>query len=176
MATPKNANWHEALHSFDANLITADISARFSRTSTILDVGAGWGKYGQLLREYSLDACEIWEPYVYDNNLWSLYETVYVQDICDLNFEWYDVVIFGDVLEHIERSRAVALLTDIYSKAGEIYVGLPFEYPQGEVDGNPYEEHKQDDLTPELMGQEYPMLELMGTDGKKAVYVKNELW
>jgi hypothetical protein len=54
-----------------------------------------------------------------------------------------DLVIFGDVLEHMARGDAVDLLRKAEAAgAWNILVSLPIvEAPQGEVDGNPHEEH-----------------------------------
>lgn len=176
MATPERKDYPASLYTYDACQIVEDVTHRFPAGETrILDVGAGWGKYKMLLAEYEMDAVEIWEPYVLENDLWSMYNTVYVQDVCDLEprvFDDYDVVIFGDVLEHIERDKARYLLLDLVGRVKEVYVAVPFQYPQGEVDGNTYEIHLQDDLTPELMTSAYPMLKLLARRDGKAVYVK----
>lgn len=138
----------------------------------ILDVGAGWGKYGLLLRpDYIVDACEIWEPYVEPNYLKLIYRNVYVSDICDLTFDHYDAIIFGDVFEHIERAKAQAMLDIVRAKCTEVYVVVPYLYPQGPFDGNPYEEHLQDDLTPEIMMTSYPMLRLHSEGEGKGLYL-----
>ena len=54
-----------------------------------------------------------------------------------------DCVIFGDVLEHVERDDAVALLLRAEAaRAWNILVSVTMvDSPQGEVDGNPHEAH-----------------------------------
>lgn len=176
MATPEPKNLLASLYTQDACEIVENLTHRFQAGHTrILDVGAGWGKYKMLLREYEMDAVEIWEPYVLENNLWSMYEKVYVDDVCSLEprvFDDYDVVIFGDVLEHIERDKARRLLLDLVGRVKEVYVAVPYRYPQGVVDGNEYEIHLQDDLTPRLMTSAYPMLKRLFERDGKAVYIK----
>jgi hypothetical protein len=176
MGTPEPKDLFASLYTQDACEIVEDVTRRFQPSETrILDVGAGWGKYKMLLREYEMDAVEIWEPYVLDNDLWSTYEKVYVDDVCNLEprvFDDYDVVIFGDVLEHIERDKAKCLLLEVVGRVKEVYVAVPYQYPQGMVEGNEYERHIQDDLTPALMTSAYPMLKRLFERDGKAVYVK----
>ena len=175
MSTPKNlGSYYDALYDWAGIQIFNLVRNRFSpHTTEILDVGAGWGKYKILFPDYAkMDACEIWSPYIEDNELRSLYRKVFNEDICDLKFDHYDVIIMGDVFEHIERPRAKALLEKIYYQCKEMYVVVPFEYEQGPEDGNPYEEHKQADLTPELMAKEYPLLDLLCEDSGKGIYIK----
>lgn len=59
-----------------------------------------------------------------------------------------DLVVAGDVLEHLPREDAVALLERIVEGpddapgANHILVSVPIvDSPQGEVDGNPHEAH-----------------------------------
>lgn len=131
------------------------------RTTQILDVGAGWGKYRDLLAEYPyVDAVEIWRPYVEEERLRHRYRHVWTCDVVDLvgSSTWhpgrYDLVVLGDVLEHLSVRDARTVL----GRIGRAIVAVPFEYAQDEVDGNPHEAHVQDDLTPEMMAERYPDL------------------
>ena len=140
----------------------------------ILDVGPCWGKYRILLPGWAMDACEAWEPYVREENLASMYRQVRTMDICDLvvSPQWhregagviYDVVILGDVLEHIERPRATELVKRLLDTCGEVFVAVPYLNQQGPEHGNPYQNHRQADLTPEIMELEYPGLQLVDVE------------
>lgn len=150
----------------------------------VLDVGAGHGKYRVLLTVCpKVDACEVWEPTVVNENLRSLYRSVYVQDVATLVDEswWsadvgYDLVIMGDVLEHLTREDAQHVLRRVTEVGADVIVIVPFMYPQDEEDGNVYQRHLQDDLTPELMATEYPSLRLIALETRswkpfKGIYV-----
>ena len=52
--------------------------------------------------------------------------------------------------------KAQAVLAYAKEHADNIVIGIPFEYVQGEIYGNPWEVHVQDDLTPELFEERYP--------------------
>lgn len=161
----------DALLDFAGRTIRDDVQRRFLRAS-VLDVGAGWGKYGALLPGLTMDAVEVWQPYIAADRLWERYRRVWIGQVEHYAFDWYDVVIFGDVLEHLSVEDAQDAVARIAKRCSEMYVAVPYLYPQGEEEGNPYEAHLQDDLTPYVMQERYPMLKLLATDGAKGVYVK----
>lgn len=150
--------------------------------ASILDVGAGQGKYRILLRVYpNVDACEVWEPTVERENLRELYRHVFVRDFVELTASpwWsesdYDLVIMGDVLEHMTVEAAQLTLDRV---EGDVVVIVPFMYPQDEEDGNVYQRHIQDDLTPELMTTRYPTLRLVALETRswrpfKGIYLRS---
>lgn len=168
---------NRAADTYDWCLVVREIViSEWDKDARILDVGAGFGKYRLLLPEYpAMDAIEIWEPYIEEEQLRELYRTVYTGDICEFAMALvggsavYDLAILGDVLEHIRREKAKALIQVLTSICGDVLVVVPYEYEQGEEHGNPYQRHLQPDLTPELMETEYPELKLAETetrDGK----------
>ena len=137
--------------------------------STILDVGPGVGTYADLFKEHkinnSVDAVEIYDRYVEAYGLKDKYRNVFVDDIVDFDCSNYDFVILGDVLEHLTIENANKVL----NKCKNVLVAVPYICPQGGVDFetngyhliNPYEEHKQSDLTPLVMLTRYPDLGLV---------------
>lgn len=134
----------------------------------IIDVGAGQGKYRILLADYPyMDAVEVFPPYVDDNHLRELYRHVHVSNVVNFLDEVSDeylrftIIIMGDILEHLTRSDAQAVLKRFRTHVDDIIVIVPYEYPQGEEDGNVHQAHLQDDLTPEIMAQVYPELTLV---------------
>jgi len=136
----------------------------------ILDVGAGQGKYRVLLADYpQMDAIEIFEPYIEEHRLHELYDTVYIGDAAYVVTQFpdgthWDVVIFGDVLEHLDLERAQQMLLDFERVCTEYYVIVPYDYPQGEEDGNIHQRHLQDTLTPAKMVFQYPQLSLVAVE------------
>lgn len=119
---------------------------------TVLDVGAGAGAYATLLWPVDprpvIDAVEVFEPYVNRFQLKERYRHVFVADARDFLLsaeaqKAYDVIILGDVLEHMSTEDATRLWEDA-RKAAKIAViaSVPLgEYPQGEEEGNVYEAH-----------------------------------
>lgn len=119
-------------------LLVAERAVTFAGTISptpkrILDVGCGYGKYSVLLREYLdpdpiIDGVEAWEPYVDNHNLRNLYTKLYVSDVLDLpqeTLDQYDLVMMGDVIEHIEKEPAIELLKRI---RGWIIIATPFDH------------------------------------------------
>jgi hypothetical protein len=75
--------------------------------------------------------------------------------------EAYDFYILGDVLEHLSVDDAQWLLSYLRLKGKKFLVAVPYQMEQGEHEGNKYETHLQPDLTPDVMKQRYPELELL---------------
>lgn len=131
------------------------IRQNIPRDAAILDVGACDGKWRKLLPEYTnMDAVEIFQPNA--DMIDHLYSAVYCLDIYDYHYDTYDIVIFGDVIEHMTVDRAQKVLEYAKDHARYIIIGVPFLYQQGELYGNQYEAHLQPDLTAELFDQRYP--------------------
>lgn len=134
-----------------------------SPKKVILDAGPGEGTYANLLNSlgYTIDAVEIWPPYIEKYNLDSKYRKVYVGDISRFDLSDYDFIILGDVLEHLPVNEAVRLIDKIKSAGKECLVAVPYLMPQDEHEGNKYETHHQSDLTPQVMSLRYPSLKLI---------------
>jgi predicted TPR repeat methyltransferase len=132
----------------------------YNKVKTVLDMGAGKGTYSDLLRDLvdTIDAVEIWQPYIEEFDLHSKYDFLYQEDIrgFEPEVENYDLVIFGDVLEHMSEEESLAVWDAArgYSKAGMISVPI-IHYPQGAEFNNPYEVHVQEHLTPEYVQETY---------------------
>lgn len=116
---------------------------------TVIDVGAGAGTYARGMRPSGppgarWTAVEAWEPYVDRFGLAALYDLVVVADARTLAAPFFraDLVIAGDVLEHMPRPDAVRLLGKIRAQATHLVVSVPvLHLDQGAVYGNAYERH-----------------------------------
>lgn len=115
---------------------------------SVLDVGVGAGIYEELLRPIVPDArfigVEVFEPYLERFGLRGRYDEMLVADVMDLDpLPTADVVILGDVLEHLVHQQALTLWARARrASRAAVFLSLPIvEYPQGEVDGNPHEAH-----------------------------------
>lgn len=114
---------------------------------TILDLGAGSGTYADLLRKSLPDthmtAVEIHAAYVSDYKLWRKYDSVIIGDIRSCDLPAADVVILGDVLEHMSHADAIQVWDRARDKANKaVYLSIPIvPWPQGAENGNEYERH-----------------------------------
>jgi len=146
--------------------------------SSILDCGPGKGTYSDLLSENNkriyenMDCCEIHEPYIKRFNLEKKYKNVYISDICDFGFAWYDMIIMGDVLEHIDINRSKKMIEYIYNKCEHLIIVIPFLFKQDACHGNPYEEHLQPDLTHDIFMKRYPGFKQLCCARRLAAYIK----
>lgn len=121
---------------------------------TAIDIGPGAGQYGKLLKNsgksISTTGVEIFEPYVGQFDLRSIYDTVVVSDAREYDNYSADLVIAADVLEHMTEDDMVELVQRIRSQAKWLLISVPIvHYPQGHSHGNAHEEHVQEDLNTE---------------------------
>lgn len=152
------------------------LKREYEKEDKVLDVGAGCGTYYNLLGDYfeNMEAVEVFAPNVERYNLRSKYRKVYVCDIKDFEYEYYDLIIFGDILEHLEVSEAREVLEYAEKRCKGVLVALPYMYPQGIEEENIYEIHKQEDLTKENVLERYPMLKLLYGNELYGYYVFKE--
>jgi 16S rRNA A1518/A1519 N6-dimethyltransferase RsmA/KsgA/DIM1 with predicted DNA glycosylase/AP lyase activity len=138
--------------------IKAHLLAHLDVKAKILDVGAGCGTYAKLLApEYqNIDTVEIFEKYVARFGLRELYRNVYVTDIANFDFDSYDYLIFGDVLEHMTILDAQEILKRINNNGQKCLVAIPYMFEQGESEDNIFETHLQPDLTHDVFLERYP--------------------
>jgi hypothetical protein len=124
--------------------------------SSLLDVGAGAGLWSMTLR-HRLPGCvfialEVFEPYVDQFGLHERYDEIVVGDARTTPFPAVDVVILGDVLEHMTHEDALS----VWDKARRaarmaVFASVPLgEFPQGPEYGNNYERHLTTWTHPEL--------------------------
>ena len=152
------------------------IKKNYKKDIKILDVGAGEGTYYNLLGEYfsDIDAVEIFKPNIDNYRLEEKYKRVYNADIRGFKYDFYDIIIFGDVIEHLSIEEAQEVLKYAYSRCNEMIVAVPYCYKQGEIEGNVYEIHKQDDLTQVNVLERYPYLELLYGNNEYGYYIKRK--
>lgn len=117
----------------------------------VLDVGAGMGTYSSIIEKVNsnalINAIEVWEPYVEQYELNQLYDYVFRQDVREFDFtaQYYDLVIFGDILEHLTKTEAVRVVGEALENSQFVLLSIPIGYyPQGEYAGNPHEAHVTD--------------------------------
>lgn len=135
---------------------------RASKASTILDIGAGSGTYADALRRNgynraAVDALEVWVPYIEEFNLHSKYRNVFNEDVRLWDNFAYDVVIFGDILEHMSKKQAIQVWEKVSQQAKHAVIAIPIiHYHQDEINGNPYEKHVKDDWSHEEVLATFP--------------------
>jgi 16S rRNA A1518/A1519 N6-dimethyltransferase RsmA/KsgA/DIM1 with predicted DNA glycosylase/AP lyase activity len=155
------------------NEVRNHIVDNFGKQTKILDVGAGSGTYGRLLKPHYdvVDAIEIFPDYIKNFNLESVYNKVIIGNILDFDFSSYDYIIMGDVLEHITVNEAQLLIKKMHESDKNILVAVPYKFEQGEEYGNIYETHHQPDLTVAVMYQRYQMLRLIYGDSRYGYFI-----
>ena len=147
---------------------------KFDKNAKILDVGAGEGTWLPYLQDYftNIEAIEIFKPNIINFDLENRYKKVYNADINGFEYDFYDIIIFGDVIEHLDTKVAQNVLKYAYTRCKEMIVAVPYLNPQGIEEENIYEIHKQDDLTDEIMKETYPYLRNVFKNSYYGYYVK----
>lgn len=127
-----------------------DVETGAPLAARLLDIGAGSGTYANLLKiepcarkHLHLTAVEIHAPYVHGYGLRAKYDEVIIGDARTLVLPDSEVVILGDVLEHMSFGEARQLWHKARAAATTaVFLSLPIvEWPQGPVLGNEHEAH-----------------------------------
>jgi len=127
----------------------------------VLDCGAGAGTYLDLIKanlgyQTIVVGVEAWYPYVIKYDLEDRYDLLYPIDIRDMASFQYDLVILGDILEHMSEDDAVLLWNRISEEAKYALISIPIiHYEQEAINDNPYEVHVEEDWTTEKVLQKF---------------------
>ena len=147
------------------------IRDNFRKGSTCLDVGACDGNWYERLGDWlEMDAVEIFEPYIEANDLRRKYNRVFTGSITDYEYDHYDLIIFGDVIEHMTVEQAHNVLAYARVRCDDMIVAVPYLYEQGPINGNEHETHVQPELTEELFKQRYPGFKILHKPNEKYCY------
>lgn len=120
---------------------------------SIIDIGAGYGKYGHLCREYldhypwrmQIDAIEAFPQYLSRIGFHG-YNAVFSEDILKVKpGRRYDLALMIDVIEHFEKDKGYAAIDHVLSYADKILLATPRKPgEQGAEYGNEYETHRSE--------------------------------
>jgi len=150
------------------------ILKHFNKTKTILDIGPGSGIYSVIFKDVlgfeNIDCVEIFEPHVEYYSYKTRYRNIYISDILNFEFDFYNIIIMGDILEHLSIEESQKLIKNIKNKCEMLIIQIPYTYKQGEHYGNKYEIHKQEDLTNENFLERYPDMKLLKKNASTGVY------
>lgn len=147
------SNWQQIPFSIEAMM---DVSPM-----RVLDVGIGFGRWGMMVREF----CEEWKGRMYREN-WRVhlegieafpknveeyhhlfYNWIHIGDgadiIAGMSARW-ELIIFGDVLEHWYKEDALKVLAKALDISDYVLINIPVGpgWERGGMYDNPYEEHK----------------------------------
>ena len=139
------------------------------REERILDVGFGGGVYGKILKAFyyeHIDGVDVWGENINEMGLNFIYDNIFIENVKDFEFDRYDLIIMGDVLEHMSLEDSKTLLNKfINGKTSKLFILVQYMYENhNEWRGNPYEVHIQDEINEEYMQREFPFLELLKID------------
>jgi len=146
------------------DIIINYILEHVKKADAILDVGFGSGIYGKLLNEkgyHNIDGIDIYGGELEGTGLDSIYRTIFIEDIQTFKFNHYNLIIMGDILEHLPLQNAKFILKKLSLKCDHLMVSVPYQFSQNGTLSNPYEKHEQPEITREYMTLHYPYLTLL---------------
>lgn len=127
---------------------------------TALDVGVGFGLYGFKMRQYAdviwgrikpdewgcrITGVEAFPEYIHAASRYVYDEIIErpIEDVVEL-LPTYDLAFCGDMIEHLPKQQGKWVLSELIKRARVLIVKVPLgmDWEQGEVFGNPFEEHK----------------------------------
>jgi SAM-dependent methyltransferase len=140
---------------FSAPVFDESIKALLARMApaSVLDIGPGAGKYGRIVNDLRregtkiarLVALEIDPQYIEQFELGKIYDEVRCGSAADLpdgrSDEAFDLVILGDVLEHLRKSDGLDLVDFLFYRVKYMLLVIPIDYVQGAWEGHPHEAH-----------------------------------
>ena len=129
--------------------------------NTILDIGAGFGRWGILSREFleiwddgnysdnwkrKIDAVEVFGKYVKPYHSY-FYDNVYIENAIDFmskHKEKYDLIICGDIIEHLDKKEGEKFIDDCLAQCKYLMINIPIgkKWKQEIINNNEYEVHK----------------------------------
>lgn len=151
------------------------------KINKVLDVGCGEGTYPKLLKEqYDILnnaewwGVEAWTNYINEYNLNSLYNVIINDDARKINWSAlpkFDLVIFGDILEHMTKEESQELVANALRKSKFVVISIPIVYsPQGAYGGNPFEIHVKDNWSHQEVLDTFPNIVESQSTKKIGVY------
>lgn len=147
------SNWQNISYNIDL--------VRKLNPQSILDVGTGFGRWGILFREFLeiwdnskydgnwdriIDGVEIYQGYVKDYHKY-FYTNIYNENALtylESTEKKYDMVNFGDIIEHFEKAEGEKLISLALEKAKYVLINIPIgkHWKQEGTQENPWEAHK----------------------------------
>jgi SAM-dependent methyltransferase len=133
------------------------------RPKTVLDVGKGFGKYGFLIHEYcgidygvrpkpeltllqqssvAVDGVDVNQDYAFPH-LPQFYRQMYwgrIEELCE-GLPHYDVVLMVDVIEHIDKQKAMAVLRALIDRGSVMVIATPRRFFEQHLFESEAEEH-----------------------------------
>lgn len=133
------------------------------KPKTVLDIGKGFGKYGFLIHEYAgidnqkrinpalsmvqqssirIDGIEVDEDLLLPH-LKQFYSEIFIGDVFKIykDFQDYDLILMIDVIEHLDKEKAIIMLKYFLTKNMQVLVATPMTFFAQELYESEYEHH-----------------------------------
>lgn len=116
------------------------------RPRTVLDVGAGYGKYGVLVREYApierVDGLDVGPPRYPGYDHFYIGDARQIDRLLPADAPFYDLALCLEMIEHLERAEVFEVLDALTRHARRVLVTTPLGFRRQEYSELPYETHR----------------------------------
>lgn len=110
---------------------------------TILDVGAGYGIFGYILKRARSATVTAVEPFDYSLDIYDYKFSMTWQEFQKESKKNFDVIVSTEMIEHMSHDDAISFLDDARHRAKKIIIATPYVFEkQDTYDGNKYQAHK----------------------------------
>lgn len=107
----------------------------------ILDVGAGYGIFGYILKKTRNAEIHAVEPFYDDLPHDVVFK--YTWQECHPHLERYDVLVATEFIEHLQKDEALLFLEQAKEKSNLVIIATPIKFEsQPEYDGNQLQKHQ----------------------------------
>jgi hypothetical protein len=113
---------------------------------------------------------EVYLPYIDAFELRKMYRNVFHQNVLGFEYDHYDIVIMGDVVEHLNDEAAQGVVRYARQHSNLLVIAVPYLLEQAgcQLDGSG--DHRQPDLTRTVFLERYPGFELMIDNDQLGVF------
>jgi len=129
------------------------------KSKSVLDVGAGYGIFGFIIKKTRDVTLDCIEPFYTDL---PHYNKVYRGTWNEVKLDRkYDVIVATEVIEHMNKDDALRFLDDVKIYGNRVIIATPKEFEtQTMYDSNPYQAHKSVITKSEFEDHGYNVVEL----------------
>lgn len=144
---------------------------------SVLDIGPGQGTYLHYLKPIMPDSVwhgvEIFKPYIDQFDLVNRYDKIFNEDIREFTPDRdYDLVIAGDVLEHMEKHEAQEVVDKLLKVSKALLISIPIvKWEQDAINDNEHEIHVKDDWSHQEVMESFPNIKACFAGSHIGVYV-----
>jgi len=138
--------------------------------NNILDVGAGYGVFGGIVKKARNVSLHAVEPFLnYDLNHYDYVSNITWGQFYKITDTKYDVLVSTEMIEHLPKPEAMEFLSESQKVANKVIIATPYHWEEQEAyDDNEYQVHQCIMTVKDFTNNGYKV-SLLGTIAKKGL-------